>query len=108
MAKQTHGSERQWYAVHTYSGYEDAVAFNAAVFEWTTTTMSDTPEFRYTVLRHGEDMLAGIMDGSGFLPEGAPARWAVYFGTGDTDASLATITRLGGSVIEAKSLAVGL
>lgn len=26
--KQTHGSERKWYAVHTYSGYEDAVARN--------------------------------------------------------------------------------
>lgn len=28
MAKQTHGTERQWYAIHTYSGYEDAVARN--------------------------------------------------------------------------------
>ena len=28
MAKQTHGSEREWYAIHTYSGYEDAVARN--------------------------------------------------------------------------------
>ncbi|MBI5003865.1 transcription termination/antitermination factor NusG [Candidatus Kaiserbacteria bacterium] len=28
MARQTHGSERKWYAVHTYSGYEDAVARN--------------------------------------------------------------------------------
>lgn len=28
MARQTHGTERQWYAVHTYSGYEDAVARN--------------------------------------------------------------------------------
>lgn len=28
MAKQTHGGEKQWYAVHTYSGYEDAVARN--------------------------------------------------------------------------------
>ena len=28
MAKQTHGESRQWYAVHTYSGYEDAVARN--------------------------------------------------------------------------------
>ena len=26
--KQTHGQERQWYAIHTYSGYEDAVARN--------------------------------------------------------------------------------
>ena len=28
MAKQTYASERKWYAVHTYSGYEDAVARN--------------------------------------------------------------------------------
>ncbi len=26
--KQTHGQARQWYAIHTYSGYEDAVARN--------------------------------------------------------------------------------
>lgn len=26
--RQTHGEVRQWYAVHTYSGYEDAVARN--------------------------------------------------------------------------------
>jgi len=28
MARQTHGADRQWYAIHTYSGYEDAVARN--------------------------------------------------------------------------------
>ncbi len=28
MAKQIHSAERGWYAVHTYSGYEDAVARN--------------------------------------------------------------------------------
>jgi len=28
MNKQTHSDERKWYAVHTYSGYEDAVARN--------------------------------------------------------------------------------
>lgn len=28
MAKQAHAHERRWYAVHTYSGYEDAVARN--------------------------------------------------------------------------------
>ncbi len=26
--KQTYGTERKWYAIHTYSGYEDAVARN--------------------------------------------------------------------------------
>jgi transcriptional antiterminator NusG len=28
MSKQTYATERKWYAVHTYSGYEDAVARN--------------------------------------------------------------------------------
>jgi transcriptional antiterminator NusG len=28
MAKQAHSTERHWYAIHTYSGYEDAVARN--------------------------------------------------------------------------------
>jgi len=28
MAKQVHGAQRGWYAIHTYSGYEDAVARN--------------------------------------------------------------------------------
>ena len=28
MAKQVHNAERGWYAVHTYSGYEDAVTRN--------------------------------------------------------------------------------
>lgn len=28
MAKQIHSQDRGWYAVHTYSGYEDAVARN--------------------------------------------------------------------------------
>ncbi len=28
MSKQVHGAQRGWYAIHTYSGYEDAVARN--------------------------------------------------------------------------------
>jgi transcription termination/antitermination protein NusG len=28
MAKQAHSTDRHWYAVHTYSGYEDAVSRN--------------------------------------------------------------------------------
>lgn len=28
MARQTYGNDRRWYAIHTYSGYEDAVARN--------------------------------------------------------------------------------
>ncbi len=87
-----------WFEVYTRD-YAATIAFYRDVFGWDTHTMSDTPEFRYTVAQHGSDQLAGIMDATGFLPEGAPAHWAVYFGTEDTDATLATITRLGGSVI---------
>jgi hypothetical protein len=39
------------------------------------------------------------MDASGFLPAGAPAQWSIYFGVDDTDAALARIVELGGSVV---------
>ena len=59
------------------------------------------PEFRYTTLGEGDDALAGIMDASAFLPDGAPAQWNIYFGVEDADAALATITALGGTVVDA-------
>jgi predicted enzyme related to lactoylglutathione lyase len=33
-------------------------------------------------------------------PEGAPAVWSVYFAVDDTDAAVAAVTRLGGSIVE--------
>jgi hypothetical protein len=75
------------------------VSFYRDVFGWQTQVMGDTPDFRYTVLQHGEEQLAGIMDAAAFLPEGTPARWSVYFAVEDADATLATVTRLGGSVV---------
>lgn len=71
------------------------------MFGWDTHVVSDTPEFRYTTLRHNEDWLAGIMDASVFLPDGVPAHWSVYFGVDDTDAALAKIVELGGSTLMA-------
>jgi predicted enzyme related to lactoylglutathione lyase len=87
-----------WFELHTRD-YDASVAFYRDVFGWDTHVASDTPEFRYTTLGEGENQLAGIMDASGFLPDGMPARWYVYFGTADTDASLAMIVALGGSVV---------
>ena len=43
-------------------------------------------------------MQAGIMDASGFLPEGAPAAWSIYFQVDDVDASLAKVAELGGTI----------
>ena len=70
------------------------------MFDWDTHVVGDTPEFRYTTLGEGDDALAGIMDASAFLPEGVPAHWSVYFGVDDTDAALAKIVELGGSIVE--------
>lgn len=89
-----------WFELHTRD-YRTAVSFYREVFGWDTHVVSDTPEFRYTTLRHDDGWLAGIMDASGFLPDGVPAHWTVYFGVEDTDAALAKIVDLGGSVVTA-------
>ena len=61
--------------------------FYRNVFGWRRARESDSPEFRYTTVDVGEEQYAGIMDASGFLPEGVPARWTVYFGVDDADHS---------------------
>jgi len=87
-----------WFELHTRD-YQGAVAFYRNVFRWDTQALSDTADFRYTVQRHGDTQLAGILDASGFLPDGVPAHWKVYFGVDDTDATLAKLVELGGSVV---------
>ena len=49
----------------------------------------------------GGEQYAGVMDASGFLPEGVPAHWSVYFGTDDADATAARIVELGGTMVNA-------
>jgi predicted enzyme related to lactoylglutathione lyase len=89
----------RWFELHT-RGYHAAVSFYREVFGWDTHVVSDTDEFRLTTIGDGEGQLAGIMDASGYLPEGVPSHWQVYFGVDDTDRALATITDLGGSLLE--------
>jgi predicted enzyme related to lactoylglutathione lyase len=88
-----------WFELHTRD-YDASVAFYRDVFTWDAHTAMDTPEFRYTTLGEGDGQLAGIMDGSAYLPAGVPAAWSVYFRVDNTDAALARITELGGTVTE--------
>jgi predicted enzyme related to lactoylglutathione lyase len=88
-----------WFELFTRD-YDRTIAFYQNVFSWKTHTMGDTPEFRYTTLEGESGPLAGVMDASAFLPEGVPAHWSVYFGTADTDATLAQVTSLGGTVVQ--------
>lgn len=87
-----------WFELHTRD-YAGSLAFYRDVFGWTTDTVSDTADFRYSVLTHDEEQLAGIMDASAFLPEGVPSCWSVYFAVSDTDASITAIRALGGAVV---------
>lgn len=87
-----------WFELHTRD-YDRAVGFYRDVFRWDTHVAGDTPEIRYTTLHCDGEWYAGIMDASGWLPDGAPGQWQVYFGVEDTDAALARIVELGGSVL---------
>jgi len=88
-----------WFELHTRD-YDASVTFYRDVFGWDTHAVGDTPDFRYTTLGEGEEQAAGIMDATAFLPDGVPAHWSVYFAVADTDATLAKITELGGSVVQ--------
>jgi hypothetical protein len=87
-----------WFELHTRA-YDASVRFYRDVFHWDTHTMSDTPEFRYTTLGEGDGALAGLMDASGFLPEGTSSKWYVYFAVEDADATLRQVVELGGTVV---------
>ena len=79
--------------------YAAAVAFYQRVFGWDTKVVSDTDDFRYTMLVEGENQLAGIMDASAMLPEGVPSHWGVYFAVTDTDATIAKAVAAGATVV---------
>ena len=85
-----------WFELHTRA-YDDSVAFYQKVFGWDTAVAGDEPDFRYTTLGEGEGQLAGIMDASSFLAADEPSRWHIYFGTDDSDATLARIVQNGGN-----------
>lgn len=87
-----------WFELHTRD-HRAAIRFYEQVFGWDTHVVSDTDEFRYTTLGEGDGQLAGVMDASGHLPEGAPSLWTVYFGSDDADATLARTVELGGKVV---------
>jgi hypothetical protein len=60
--------------------------------------MSDSPEFRYTSLVADGAEVAGIVDASGLLSEGAASYWVVYWQVNDIDSALARVKELGGTV----------
>jgi len=88
----------RWFELHTRD-FDKSVQFYREVFHWDPSVLINNPDFRYTTFTGGEDNKAGIMDAGKFLPEGVPAHWSVYIGSGDVDATLARAVELGGTVL---------
>jgi predicted enzyme related to lactoylglutathione lyase len=86
-----------WLELHTHD-YGAAVRFYQRAFGWSTTVISDSDDFRYTVYEKDEQQYAGILDATAFLPAGVPSNWQVYLQVDDIDATLVQLPRLGGSV----------
>jgi predicted enzyme related to lactoylglutathione lyase len=91
-----------WFELMTRD-YQKALDFYRSTFAWETVVVGDTADFRYSAMRNpdGEGELAGVMDASGFLPEGESSYWAVYWEVDDIDAVAGKIKGLNGSVTSA-------
>jgi uncharacterized protein len=89
-----------WFELQTRD-HAAAVAFYRTVYHWDTSTVGDSNTFRYTTMRdpEGTGDLAGIMDARAFLPDGVPAQWSIYWEVDQTDATVAKVKALGGSVV---------
>ena len=83
----------------TSRDYAAALEFYRKVFGWQTDTVSDTAEFRYSTAIFDGEALLGVMDGSAFLPAGAPSNWNFFLGADDVDKTVALVVDNGGSVI---------
>jgi predicted enzyme related to lactoylglutathione lyase len=93
-----HGSP-SWFELLTHN-FARAVDFYSSVFFWKINPISDTDEFRYSVMANpsGEGELAGIGDASRLLPEGVGDHWSVYWHVDDAEATVKAAKSLGGSV----------
>jgi predicted enzyme related to lactoylglutathione lyase len=87
-----------WYELHSRD-YASALPFYRQVFGWTTESMGDTDEFRYSVLAIDGEQRAGLMDSAAFLPDGVPSQWIAYFETDNATETAARAVALGGTVI---------
>ena len=86
-----------WYELLT-TDMAAAGAFYGKVIGWAVKD-APSPELAYTVLGAGEAPVVGLMD----LPEegrrsGATPRWVGYIAVDDLDATVAQISRLGGTI----------
>ncbi len=79
--------------------FEASKEFYRAVFGYEYDDMS-SDGFHYATFKTTGDVMGGIGDMGTAAPADVPPRWMTYFGVVDTDSAVATVTELGGTVIE--------
>lgn len=75
-----------------------AKSFYREVFGWTPNDL-DMDGMKYVEWKLGDKSVAGTMDMPEMVPAEVPAHWLVYFGTEDTDATVAKATGLGATTL---------
>jgi predicted enzyme related to lactoylglutathione lyase len=78
--------------------FEAAKAFYADVFGYTYNDLS-ADGFKYATFKVDDRDVGGMGEYPADVPGSVPAAWSTYFGTADTDASVAKIIGQGGSTI---------
>ena len=73
-------------------------AFYSTVFGWTPNDL-DLPGMAYTEWKLGERSIGGMMPMPDMVPAEVPNHWLVYFGTDDTDATVAKAAELGATTL---------
>lgn len=75
-----------------------AKRFYSAVFGWTPNDI-EMDGMTYTEWRLGDTTVAGMMPMPEMVPAEVPAHWLVYFGTDDTDKTVAKAAELGAATL---------
>ncbi|NKQ58257.1 VOC family protein [Amycolatopsis sp. K13G38] len=87
--------------------FEGAKAFYAEVFGYRLDDIS-AEGFSYVTLNVGDQTVGGLGAWPAGVPADVPAQWITYFGVSDTDAAVAKVVELGGTVTgEAKDSPYG-
>ena len=84
---------------HMSRDFDGSKAFYQAVFGYGYQDMS-SDGFKYATLMLDGQIVGGIGEYPAEIPAEVPAAWATYFAVTDTDAAVATVTELGGSVVQ--------
>lgn len=80
--------------------FDVATSFYAEVLGWDVQAMPGEGSVRYATNGVNGEGGAGICDASSFLPDEVPSYWRMYLAVPDTDAAVARIQELGGTLLD--------